>query len=708
LLIVTSVTVAAGLSCGAKTSPPSIDPIDNQNGFVGQPLMIQLRASSATGAPLQYSFSVPAIPDLSSRAMIRPYGDGSMAVFTWTPIASDVGQWQIDFNVTDGAATATETVDVEIDAGEIGSNAPVFVQPLGTGTTLDLNTAKCIDVPVQVNDNDTPRVTIAQEPQIIAGATLTTTGDQAATWHWCPSQTQIDAQNRYPLTLSASDGQNPKTIKNYLIVLQKPVMMGCGSVNTGTPPVVTSSMADVNSTAPLHITATVTDDKGIKGAPILYYTTNTPSSPPTLASMSPVNMTSVSGTVTNGVWAADVANPVANMSAGAMVTFYYVIVAQDNDDPTNGCDHTTQAPTNGTFHFKVTNPGTQGNQALCTACTADIQCGGTADNCIRIGASGTYCGKACTGDGDCGSSDYVCSSQALTSVNAVTARQCIPKTGTCMAAPMTCQDDSHEPNDTMADADAQPAIMPGTLTGLVSCPLADDSVANDDWYRIVLTEDTNVTVSIAGGSSSDLDLILQDASGEGTSSSGTTSNESLTSCLHAGTYYAVVYSLTSPPEKNTYTLTYSATPMSCMPTSMCMDDSYEPDDNAAQAQVVDTFASFQQSDHMLCSNNQDWYEVDLFNGDTIYASMAFDQQNDQQDLDFHFYDGTTDLTPCDVNDPSMCSPANGQSSTSNESFSRAITHDGTYYIVVVGYNGAENHYGICISVVAGDCPTYPK
>jgi hypothetical protein len=40
-----------------------------------------------------------------------------------------------------------------------------------------------------------------------------------ATWHWCPTAQQIAASNRYTLELSADDGDNPKTIKDYVIVL---------------------------------------------------------------------------------------------------------------------------------------------------------------------------------------------------------------------------------------------------------------------------------------------------------------------------------------------------------------------------------------------------------------------------------------------------------------------------------------------------------
>ena len=54
---------------------------------------------------------------------------------------------------------------------------------------------------------------------MIDGAQLTARDGHTATWHWCPSRAQ-QAQPRYSLVLSADDGDNPKAVKNYLVVLR--------------------------------------------------------------------------------------------------------------------------------------------------------------------------------------------------------------------------------------------------------------------------------------------------------------------------------------------------------------------------------------------------------------------------------------------------------------------------------------------------------
>jgi hypothetical protein len=154
---------------------------------------------------------------LASRAEIRPYGDGASAVFRWTPLAEDVGSRAIDFVVSDGEYEATETVRFTVQPAGEGS-VPIFREPLGTGTRFDLAQAPCLELPILVEDNDSTEVTLAEE----AGqGELVKTSAMSATWRYCPS---VDtAPDRVALVLSADDHEHPKTYKNYLIVVAKPV-----------------------------------------------------------------------------------------------------------------------------------------------------------------------------------------------------------------------------------------------------------------------------------------------------------------------------------------------------------------------------------------------------------------------------------------------------------------------------------------------------
>ena len=106
------------------------------------------------------------------------------------------------------------------------ATTPIFRQPLGTGTTLDLAVRDCLDLDILVEDQDTINVTIAHEEPIIEGSNLSQEDGTTAIWSWCPTREQ-EAETRRTLVLSADDGENPKTMKQYLVVLRTPTPDNC-------------------------------------------------------------------------------------------------------------------------------------------------------------------------------------------------------------------------------------------------------------------------------------------------------------------------------------------------------------------------------------------------------------------------------------------------------------------------------------------------
>jgi hypothetical protein len=170
-----------------------------------------------------------------------------------------------------------------------------------------------------------------------------------------------------------------------------------------------------------------------------------------------------------------------------------------------------------------------------------------------------------------------------------------------------------------------------------------------------------------------------------------------------------VYS-SSGNAKNTYKLTYESTGASC--SSTCADDSHEPDDTRAQARnvPVDYGSTYKVQNNQICSGNDDWYKLSLFKDEYVFARVAFTQTDPKHDLDVRFYDGTTSLTKCTETDTSGCDSSNGQSSTPNENFKWKVSATGTYYVVVHGWQGAQNKYDICIHVnntTTTLCPALP-
>ena len=697
LIVSGTLLVGACSSDDDSGTPPQLEPLNDTTARVDSEFTLELEATDPDSETLKFGFN-STIESIGTRADLRQAGN--KAVFRWTPIAADVGSHSFDFTVSDGHNSDKETITIDVQPQAGTSNAPIFRKPLGTGTTLDLAQKKCIDVDIEVEDADSPGVTITQEDPVIDGATLDQDDGLNGSWSWCPSKAQIDEGDRYVLKLGADDGDNPATTKNFLVVLRKAQKQDCA----GEAPVVEhTSEGQISTVVGLTIDAHVTDDQGIKYEPLLYYSFDAPSNPPDLAQMTQVTMDAVSGDMTDGVWTADVPNPVASEPAGSTGMVYYLIVAQDNDDKEGDCDHLTQVPSTGTYELEVTNPGGSGGLGLCKPCTTDNQCGDADDLCLLMGPENEpFCFQACTGEQDCTEDGYFCSDSELTSVDGAAGRQCIPESFRCDGGSSTCVDDEWEENDTRLEAyDIYPGLQPGDHTGLKSCP--GSVSADEDWYPIDVEESGTITAMLEGTTSSDLDLALVDANGTVLDrSEDLTSDEIVEACVPQGVYYLRVYTFMNT--ENTYSLSYEFAAETCTQAT-CTDDGEEDDDNASQARVVDfTEPPFLSSTNAICSGDEDWYHAELFTGETLYVTLTFDMASADEDLDIILYQDSTNLTPCDELDMSGCDEDNGQSGSSNETLTWPISTGGTYYVVVRGFDGSENLYDLCVGLDELDCP----
>lgn len=677
---------------GCGNSAPALDPLTDQTAFVDRELSLGLHATDEDGDELTFSFTADS-DAVARRASLSPSG-ADRALFRWTPLYVDLGTHTFDFRVSDGTDEALATVAVKVTLSGEGSTSPVFVQPLGTGTTLNLELAQCVEVPIVVEDPDSPSVVLAQEQPIIEGSTLEQQSAFSASWRWCPTPQQIEENDRHTLVLSADDLENARTIKNYLVVLRTGNKPDC----PGEAPVITHTPTDVQSVVDLTITAQVSDDLGIKYEPLFYYSLQPPASPPDVGQLTQLTMVHLAGDMVDGTWGADVPNPVANQPAGSTAQLYYVIVAQDNDDAEGSCDHWTQAPADGTYQITVRNPGGSGGLGLCESCSADAQCGSTGDLCLYLDG-GYHCFRSCTGDEECPEGFY-CSLSEFTSIDGARGRQCIPNDYRCDAA-TGCSDDAFEENDSQQAATTNAALSSGTYSALRICPGFPDG-DDEDWYRLEAPGETQIDAAIYGGSASDLDLALYDSAGALVAKSdGLGSDEAILECVVPGTYYLRVYSWSGA--ENGYDMTVGLSSMACG--GGCQDDAQEPDDSAAQARFVDlNNPPFTSTTNAICPWDDDWYEMLLFSGETVYATLTFDQQNSNEDLDLYIYHGGSNLTGCSETSPLSCDPQNGQSGTSNEQLEWAITEDGDYYLVVHGWEGSENLYDICVGLDPSDCP----
>ena len=361
--------------------------------------------------------------------------DGT-AVFRFTPVADDVGEWAFDFIASDGSENDVVTSMIEVRPA-VDGNAPVFREPSGSGTTLDLSFAACIEIDVVVDDPDSAAVTLGQTEPAIAGSQFVQATGVAGVWSWCPNKDQL-GQDRYPLTLFADDGDHEPVFKNYLIVLRSPPRPDC----PGKGPVIDHTPADVDTVLDVEIVAEVSDDLGLRDAPVVYYTTEEPKFPIDFGTLEVVEMELGSGDLESGVWTANLPNPVADAGKGATAELFYIISATDDDDKQGDCDHLTDSPEEGTYKITVGNPGGNGGAELCEECSADVQCGGGQDNCVVVGGeSESFCLTQCDGNGDC-EDGFSC--EEVESVDGAVAKQCVPDNGSCEDMVPGCEDDNLE------------------------------------------------------------------------------------------------------------------------------------------------------------------------------------------------------------------------------------------------------------------------
>ena len=676
-------TVAA---CSGGNSP-ELDGLSDQVAQVGSEFKLDLNGTDVDGDRLTYKFKAADLSDLENRAMITVSPSGS-GVFRWTPIAADVGQHAFDFVVSDGGNDTTVTITIDVKSAIGLATAPIFRQPLGTGTTIDLVKSKCVDLNILIEDQDTAQVDITEQEPKIEGATLSQQDGASAKWHWCPSRAQ-EGEQRYTLVLAADDGDNPKTIKNYLIVLRT----GGGNTNCpGSAPAMTHMVANPTTLLDLKPTVTITDDKGLKDTQLFYYAFTNPGTTVTAPPMIQLSMTKQSGSNTNGVWAPALPNPVANSPAGTTKEIWYAFVADDNDDTMGSCDHTTTSPV---YKMTVTAGGTT-TAGLCSACTADSQCG-AGNECVYMGSMGdSYCLQGC---GSSCPSGYTCSSSQIYSVNGAQALQCVPQSGSCQTPTGQCMDDMYEENDTRSAASANPALTPD-LYVMASCPSTTSTYGqDDDWYKIVLAADSRVNLEIAGDGASDVDLHLYKSDGTViTKSTSYSSEEAITTCLTAATYYVKVNGYGHA--KSDYLMQFDQTAETCNTT--CTDDSNEDDDTFSQARV--TSVMYSSTAQKSCPADDDWYKVRLYAAEKLTMDLTFTQPSYINDIDLHLYKDLTDLWPCSSSDPTTCTAAHGQGALANEHAEYTVP-TGTcasgcdYYVVVRPfYTGGTNTYDIAIKV----------
>ncbi|MCC7537718.1 MAG: PPC domain-containing protein [Deltaproteobacteria bacterium] len=478
------VALLASIGCDPSPGLTVLKPND-ATVAVNETLRLPIGASNPDGTPLSWSFRSD-VPDIERVARIS--GTSMGAEFVWTPLASQLGTHVVTF-VAEGdgeTSSASATIDVVTSA----DSAPTFLQP-GSGRSYDVSITPCIDVDVEVRDDDDLVIDIRQRPPDIVGGRLDLTGDKTALFHWCPSDDQLAASERYTLRLEADDYTHAPVPHDFVMVLRRQTAPGCPGTAPSIAVVSPAPGARVTSGAAFEVLADVQDDVGVRDAPVLHWSLTPPAAPdsPDLSTFELVPFAPVEG----NLWSAHVSLPI---EAGSEATVHYVIEATDNDDVTGtACDHRTQTAV-GTFVAVATGGG--GTQPPCAPCLSDAEC---ADGvCAATTATGiTGCGPATL---DCGGS--------------------------------MCVDDDIVDNDTFGRAEP----LPFGATAATVCP------GDDDYWSFLVFDRERLTATLTlDPGTGDLDLQLLDEAGVVVrTSAGTGSTETIEhDVVEGGAYVLRVY-----------------------------------------------------------------------------------------------------------------------------------------------------------------------
>lgn len=234
-------------------------------------------------------------------------------------------------------------------------------------------------------------------------------------------------------------------------------------------------------------------------------------------------------------------------------------------------------------------------------------------------------------------------------------------------------DDAFEENDSQA---AAKAVQAGSFANL--------ACNDDDWFAITLAAQSDLTVKIDfSHAEGDLDMELRSASAQLGKSDGTTNTETVTkNGLAAGTYFARVYGYSGAKAK--YGLTVTITPNqstgggSTGGSTGGNDDAFEPNNDRASAKA----APAGTTSNLRC-NDDDWYSVTLAQAGSVTVDIAF--RHAEGDLDLYLYNASgTELAKSD-------------STADSERVTKSGLAAGTYYVKVIGYNGARAAYSMTVA-----------
>lgn len=642
------VVVAFAARCGGETQSgtkaPQFLALELQEVAVNETLTVPLLVDNPAGVPLIFSWSGPSLSGLDR--CVQVVSSPSGGEFVYAPLSSHVGEHEFVLKMKSSMGTSQQVLRVKVLPA--AGSAPVFLRP-GAGGAFDLAQDPLVAVDVEVRDDDSTELTLGVAQGLPTGAEWIVTGPKSGHLEWRPTPDQVDASDRWPLVFEASDGQHDATTHSYLVILRRGAKEGC----PGEAPAVAFKSPKKGEKVPnqagYEVTFTASDDKGLRDAPVLYWTTEEQEDlqAPNFAEFQVVPAQEV-----NGAFVARV--PSFGLAEGEERIVYAVISATDNDDPTGtACDHRTDSSV---LRFIALGSSSSDQKAsLCAACDFSSDCD---SGVCAVSPYGGVCLTRC-GGGECPGA-VTCN--ASTSMEGGIQQTCgswaalCPDLGGGTTGP--CEPDPYEANNTWDKAAA------AGKDGVQATICEGDS----DFFTVDVAGDTQLAINLAPANSStgDLDLRLLDSSGSIVAvSAHDGTEESIVLCApQAATLIVEVFGYDGGT--GAYSIELVTSSKTC-----CVDDVGEPDDNETQARLLE-FPGLGEGS--ICPYNDDFFVFTVTSPQPVELVLA----GGNADLDLIVYG------------PSGSIVAAGETPGDEEVTWNAVA--GKHYLRVFGYMGDFGEY----------------
>ncbi len=630
--------------------------------------------------------------------------DPEKAVFSWEPMASQVGVHEVTFVVSDGQATDQEKITVEVRPSEDTGGAPEFVTP--SSYVLQLVHSDTIQAMIAVRDEDSTKVEIwlEGEPDGMTFKVMGSDGKRGQ-FSWTPTPEQIAQKTIYTFVAHAKDDDDNESTQEIRIVIR--VKDGGGprpDCPGDVPHIDHQPLRDQAGAQDFPVTAMVTDD-GRLARVFVGFTTEDPQD---LRSFQIADLHPAQGDGYNyeGV--------IPNLlgQGEQELTYYYYLCAVDDDDPDGDeCDNYWCVPEEAIYSF-VARPRAQGT------CADDAQepnpdrasarevepgelpnlwlCPGDEDWFSVSGHGGDLLEASIlfsSGRGDLGLEVWSPSGEVLGRSDTQSDREEVEArfpgdgplllrvfgdlpgggdgNGYMMQVSVQrgagCRPDQAEPNDDQARATP---IGPGDHGPFTICE------GDRDFYALQVSEGDELTVDVLfSHRDGDLDAVLawEDGATLRTSTSSTDDEHLVWRADRTGTAYVAVVGWEGAT--NQYRLSVAVAS-----SGQCPDHALEPNDDQARA----TPLGGEPIQAAICPMAQGEPDVDVFSLElpaltTLYVDLTFD--NEAGDLDVA------------IGDSHGMVVGFGDSSDDDEhAVVAGLLDPGPVYVYVYGYQGATNTY----------------